>query len=85
MCGCGGSLDGCRPRHRFQHGERATGVRGELEGGGWSYEEGGVGAAGWRRGEMTFNFTPSSTEDSDCENPTLLETVTQYLVITYNE
>ena len=33
---------------------------------------------------MTFNFTPSSTEDSDCENPTLLETVTQYLVITYN-
>ena len=31
-----------------------------------------------------LTFTPFSTEDSDSENPTLLETVTQYLVITYN-
>ena len=31
-----------------------------------------------------LTFTPFSTEDSESENPTLLETLTQYLVITYN-
>lgn len=37
----------------------SSGVRGELEGGGWSYKEGGhIGAAGWQRGETTFNFYP---------------------------
>lgn len=30
----------------------------------------GIGAAGWRRRETTFNFYPFSIEGSDSENPT---------------
>ena len=43
---------------------------------------GGSGAAGWEGGETTF--TPFKAEGSDSENSALLETVTQYVIITHN-